>query len=167
MRDKMTTAAAICYAWYVIWACLGLVFWDSLWAFYILSAVLIFDIITWWLKSIRMKRFSTSDLKRWIASKLIWLGIVLLLWIILENRFPTSAVPENLIAVILWLTIVAEMISVVQNATIIRSWQDIEERDSVSELYNFVLTILRTTFQNIKKIYTLWWKDETDIKTKE
>lgn len=144
------SVVTLCYAWYIIWACIGLLFWAETASFYILMTVLAFDTITGITKSVRLKRFKTSDAIWWVISKIFMVMLVMLFSIISQNKFPANERPEHISSWIMWFLIIAELISSIQNIIMVKTGIEIPEWDAVSFVYNGIIDKLRKVLQSIK-----------------
>lgn len=145
------TAAAACYTAYIIWACVGLIFWEDTFWFYILMWALLFDTITWIAKAVRFNRFKSNDMIWWTISKIFMIWIVILFAVIMQAKFPDSIVPSHVLSWLIWFIVIAECISIIQNTMMVKTWVQIEERDAVTYFLNALLDKLRKSLQSIKE----------------
>lgn len=142
--------STMCYSAYIIWACVWLIFWEEVLWFYILMSVLLFDTITWIAKAVRFGVFRSNDMIWWIISKIFMIWIVIMFAIIMQSKFPDSILPSHILSWLMWLLIVAEIISIIQNTMMVKTWVRIEEWDAVTFVLSTILNKLKTTLQSIK-----------------
>lgn len=146
---------------YAIGAFISVLMWENIVTLNILMFAMILDTILWALKWIRFWRFSSHSLFWGVITKILALSIVLLLQYALtaKNLFLSA----DILSATLGLLIVAEFISILQNYQMVRTGKQIEERDALSYLFNFILWRLREYLESFK----FWPPQEKNLKHKK
>lgn len=141
----------LAYIAYITSTCIWIMLWKHEVLFIVLTSAMLFDTLFGVLKSLRLKNFNSWTLWRWAVSKLAILSFILFIWIVWTHAYPALQWNENVIWWLFWILLVAEIISILQNIIVIKTWEHIEEYDAVTDTLRFIhKTIIGILKEKIK-----------------
>lgn len=147
MLKKNSMKPTVAYTSYFSIACLSMALQDHYILFVVLSSAMFIDTFFWFLKSIRIGTMQSRRLGWGILSKFTILAFILFLSAVSNQAFPEILWDQNIVHGIMWILVVAEVISMVQNLIVIKTWEHIEEFDAVTKALKFILATFRNTFE--------------------
>lgn len=116
-------------------------------SFYLLTLLIVIDIITWMLKGVLHKDLKSKSLFIWIISKLVFLTIPLVFGITLKINWFTA---EAFLSMIFFLMSFWELYSIIWNFYEIKTWKKQKEFDAIDYVYKNILSIIKKELE--KKI---------------
>lgn len=142
MKNYTDTLKYIWYALYSAWIAVLLHYNINPKLFLALWVLMMIDTILWGMKAWRLWIFTSRDLKRWVAGKVVWLIIVFAFWVlsklVVQWEFSTWFVN-----IVMMLFGISEVISSIQNSIVFKTWENITESDAITNVMRFLLEKLK------------------------
>lgn len=113
-------------------------------------ALMAFDTVVWMAKAIRIWKFQTKKMIWWLISKVFIIGIILFVWASLKIfSWEITEFVNTSITFIMWVLWFWELVSIIQNVIVVRTWKDMEERDAVWMVLSYLYNKMRRIIQSI------------------
>lgn len=85
-----------------------------------------------------MGRLSSKGIRYGTTAKVFMLGIPYLIYNII-NIWGSVSFSDWMLTIVFTVLWIAELISIIQNIQVIKSWEDITEQDAISKVLNWIL----------------------------
>lgn len=150
-------AYAICWITWSFYA-------DHQTVMFILVILRWFDTLTWIIKFFRLGKLSSKWIRYGTVAKWLLLCIPYLFHLLMRANWLESDA-DIILSMIFSILSLAELISIMQNISVILSWQDIKEQDAITKVINWVLAIMNILLeQTIWRLQRSVWSDSVKQK---